>query len=248
ADREEAPLVRERLRLRPRLGDDLHRLLEAVAVLLLWHVVAAELRRAIAAAEPDLQPAARDDVHERRLLGQAQRMMEGQDRRRQPDAYPPRPGGGDGGERAGVHREAVVDEVVLGEPDLVEAQLLRPLHLLELAVHDLGVAEARCGLEEEERAEAHGSAPDASEGLLTRQSTGRARQTRGAPGGAQPLRSFGSSASLSESPKRLKPNTPRLIAMPGNRAIHGAFSAYEGAEPDSINPHDGVGSAAPSPK
>src|SRR5207245_10432722 len=65
ADREEAPLVRERLRLRPRLGDDLHRLLEAVAVLLLRHVVAAELRRAVAAAEPDLQPAPRDDVPQR---------------------------------------------------------------------------------------------------------------------------------------------------------------------------------------
>ncbi len=83
-------------------------------------------------------------------------MMEGQDRRRQPDAYPPRPGGGDGGERAGVHREAVVDEVVLGQPDLVEAELLRPLHLLELAVHDLVVAEPRHGLEEVEGPEAHG--------------------------------------------------------------------------------------------
>jgi len=61
-------------------------------------------------------------------------------------------------------------------------------------------------------------------------------------------RSFGSSASRNESPKRLKPNTPRLIAMPGNRAIHGAFSAYDAAEPESISPHDGVGSAAPRPK
>src|SRR5262245_57781012 len=69
--------------------------------------------------------------------------------------------------------------------------------------------------------------------------------------GRRPLqrpRSLGSSASRSESPKRLKPNTPRLIAMPGNSAIHGAFSAYEGAEPESISPQDGVGSAAPSPR
>ena len=36
--------------------------------------------------------------------------------------------------------------------------------------------------------------------------------------------------------------------MPGNRAIHGAFSAYDRAEPESISPHDGVGSAAPSPR
>ena len=39
-----------------------------------------------------------------------------------------------------------------------------------------------------------------------------------------------------------------LIAMPGKIAIHGAFSAYESAEPESISPHDGVGSAAPSPR
>ena len=60
------------------------------------------------------------------------------------------------GERARVDGEAVVDEVVLGQPDLVEAELLRPLHLLELAVHDLGVAEPGRGLEEEEGPEAHG--------------------------------------------------------------------------------------------
>jgi hypothetical protein len=33
-----------------------------------------------------------------------------------------------------------------------------------------------------------------------------------------PFLSFGSSASRKESPKRLKPNTPRRIAMPGNVA------------------------------
>src|SRR5262245_24927516 len=35
----------------------------------------------------------------------------------------------------------------------------------------------------------------------------------------------GSRASRRESPKRLNPNTARLIATPGKRAIHGAFSA-----------------------
>ena len=62
-----------------------------------------------------------------------------------------------GREARRIDREAVVDEVVLGQPDLVEAQLLRPLHLLDLAVHDLGVGEAGGGLEEEEGPEAHGS-------------------------------------------------------------------------------------------
>src|SRR5881397_3937690 len=61
-------------------------------------------------------------------------------------------------------------------------------------------------------------------------------------------RSLGSKASRSESPKRLNPNTARLIARPGKIASHGAFSAYESALPESINPHDGVGSAVPSPR
>ena len=36
--------------------------------------------------------------------------------------------------------------------------------------------------------------------------------------------------------------------MPGNTGIPGAFSAYDRAEPESISPHEGVGSAAPSPR
>src|SRR5262249_19853198 len=47
--------------------------------------------------------------------------------------------------------ELVVDEVVFGEPDLIEAQLLRPLHLLELAVNDLGVGERRRGLKKKKK-------------------------------------------------------------------------------------------------
>ena len=56
----------------------------------------------------------------------------------------------------------------------------------------------------------------------------RSRRAGGAVRLAHRPRSLGSSASRSESPKRLKPNTPRLIAMPGKTAIHGAFSAYDG--------------------
>src|SRR6059036_174441 len=69
-----------------------------------------------------------------------------------------------------------------------------------------------------------------------------------APTHAHPRRNFGSRASRSESPKRLKPNTARLMARPGNTAIHGAFSEYDGAEPESISPQDGVGSAVPRPR
>jgi hypothetical protein len=84
-----------------------------------------------------------------------QHSLERQDRGRQPDAHAPGAGGGHRGQGGGIHGQTVVDEVMLGQPDLVEAELLRPLHLLELAVHDVFVAEPRHRLEEKERAEAH---------------------------------------------------------------------------------------------
>ena len=39
-----------------------------------------------------------------------------------------------------------------------------------------------------------------------------------------------------------------LMVRPGKMAIQGAFSAYSSALPESINPHEGVGSAVPSPR
>jgi hypothetical protein len=154
ADREEASLVGKPL-LGPRPQHDVHRLVEALAVLLLGDVIAAELGGAVAAAHADVEPPLGDDVDQRELLGQAQRVVEGEDRGGEPDAHAACAGGGGGGEAGRIDGEAVVDEVMLGEPDLVEAELLRPLHLLELAVHDLGVAQPRRGLEEEEGSETH---------------------------------------------------------------------------------------------
>src|SRR5918999_866560 len=49
------------------------------------------------------------------------------------------------------------------------------------------------------------------------------------------VRRRGSSASRSESPKRLKPKTARLMARPGKIAIHGALSANCTAAPRSID-------------
>ena len=85
-------------------------------------------------------------------------MVEGQDGRGNADAHTARARGGHTGERGGVDGEAVVDEMVLGQPDLVEPQLLRPLHLLSSAVHHFFVGEAGSGLEEEEGSEAHDAA------------------------------------------------------------------------------------------
>src|SRR6185295_20365398 len=54
---------------------------------------------------------------------------------------------------------AVVDEVVLGQPDGVEAQLLRPHHLLDLALDHLGVVDRGRRLQEVVRPESHGGHP-----------------------------------------------------------------------------------------
>jgi hypothetical protein len=118
-----------------------------------------ELGRAVAAPHPDVEPPLRDDVDQRHLLGQPDRIVEGQDGGRQADPNSRSPRGHRAGERGRVHREAVVDEVVLGEPDLVEAQLLRPHHLVELTVDDVRVPVARRGLQEEVGAEAHHATP-----------------------------------------------------------------------------------------
>jgi len=85
--------------------------------------------------------------------------MEGQDGGGQADADAAGARGGGGGEAGGIHREAVVDEVMLGEPDLVEAELLRPHHLVELARDDVGVPVPRWGLQEEIGPEAHQATP-----------------------------------------------------------------------------------------
>src|SRR3954463_3713979 len=64
----------------------------------------------------------------------------------------------------------------------------------------------------------------------------------------QAVRRRGSSASRSESPKRLNPNTAMLIAMPGAIASHGARSRNCMPAPRSMRPQDGVGSNTPSPR
>src|SRR6185295_14023873 len=58
----------------------------------------------------------------------------------------------------------------------------------------------------------------------------------------------GSSLSRRASPKRLEPNTARLMARPGKSTRCGAFWAYSAAETESIRPHDGYGSGTPSPR
>src|SRR5262249_57281418 len=63
-DAEELPLVGELL-FRPGAGHDVHRFVEALAILLLGDVVAAEFGGTVPAAHANVEPALGDDVDER---------------------------------------------------------------------------------------------------------------------------------------------------------------------------------------
>jgi hypothetical protein len=144
--------------LRPRPDHDLQRLLEALAALDLGDAIALELDGPVASPDAHVQPPAAQDVHHRQLLGEADRVVEGQDGRGEPDADVARAHGRGGGQHRRRDRQAVLDEVVLGQPDAVEPQLLGPGHLVHLVAHDVRMGESGRGLQEVVGSEPHGSA------------------------------------------------------------------------------------------
>ena len=152
------PLERKRLP-GPRARQDLQRFLESLPVLVLRHAVAAELGGAVAAPHAHVESALRDDVDERHLLGEPERLVEREDRGGEADTNALGPGRDRARERGRIDREAVVDEMVLGQPHRIEAELFRPHHLLELAVNDLRVRIARMRLEEIIGPELHQATP-----------------------------------------------------------------------------------------
>ena len=153
-DRVVAALVREALQ-RPRADQDGEGLLEALAALDLGDAIALELDRAVAAPHADVEASPAQDIDHRELFGEPDRIVEGEDRGGQADPHAPGPHGGGGRQDRRRDGEAVLDEVVLGQPEAVEAELLGPRHLLDLAPEDFGVSERRWGLEEIVGSEAH---------------------------------------------------------------------------------------------
>jgi hypothetical protein len=109
---------------RPRPPQHLDGLLGSRAALLARHPEVGELLVPVAGREAQIQPAAGEQVGDRGVLGQPQRVVQRGEQHRgaQPDA--PRAGaqGGDHGEQRG--QVAVVDQVVLGQPHGVEAPAL----------------------------------------------------------------------------------------------------------------------------
>ena len=99
------------------------------------HAEAAELVRRVAHADAHLDPAAADIVEHREILGEPDRMVERQQADIAREAHmlgPRRHRRGDGNPRRQV---AVVDEVMLGEPDEIEAEPVEPSDL----IHDRGI-------------------------------------------------------------------------------------------------------------
>ena len=93
---------------------------------------ARELVGRAAAAEPDRQPAAGQGVERGQLLGDRQRVVERQDDQRRADRDAPRPPGRRERQQERLRRQALMHaEVVLGQPERLEPQLVRQRRLRE---------------------------------------------------------------------------------------------------------------------
>jgi len=129
AGAEVLPLERE-LFLRPRLGDEVERFLEALAAFVLRDAVAVVVHRRGAAAGPELEATVAEEVGDGGLFGNLHGIVQGQQRDRRAQADPRRAlrRRRQHHERIGENRERAA-EVELAEPHRVEAQHVPELDL-----------------------------------------------------------------------------------------------------------------------
>jgi hypothetical protein len=112
------------------------------------------LQRA-AAADPDVEPAAAHHVQHGQLLGQVHRVMQRQQAHAHAEAQGGRAGRDERCEDWRGGAEAVVVEMVLGDPDGLVTERLGCQHLLEAGVVDSLLAPPLVPLHEEEQPEFH---------------------------------------------------------------------------------------------
>ena len=129
----------------PRLLENLDRLQRTAESLRARHAEALELLGAVAEPNPEPKPAARDYVDEGCVLGQLQRMPKRREQDVGADADSRRARGdsGSGGRQRG--QIAVVGEVMFGEPNGIEAELLGRLNLRQRLVIKFAKRKRRTG-------------------------------------------------------------------------------------------------------
>ena len=122
------PIVGKRLPL-PSLQDDVQRFPETLAAFAVGNAVQIIRPRETAAPHPELEPPLADLIQGRHLLGNPQRIIQGQHMNRHPDAQPPRPGRDGAGdhERRRQHRPRRI-EVQFRQPHPVQPPILRRIH------------------------------------------------------------------------------------------------------------------------
>ena len=118
----ELPLVHERL-ARPGAEHHLEGLLHALAAVVAPETIAYELVLVVvgAVSHPDIDAAVGEIVEERELGGEADGMTESELDHREGDTDPLSPRRDHAGERDGIAVDALAREIVLGEPDAIEA-------------------------------------------------------------------------------------------------------------------------------
>src|SRR5580704_8599848 len=129
----------------PRLLENLDRLQCAAKSLRAGYAEALEFLGAVAEPNPEPKPAARDRVDEGCVLGQLQRMPKRREQDVGADANSRRSrcDSGSGGRQRG--QIAVVGEVMFGEPNGIEAELLGRLNLRQRFVIEIAKRQRRTG-------------------------------------------------------------------------------------------------------
>jgi hypothetical protein len=145
-------------RLGPRADHHLQRLLHPLAAVVAPQSVADELVLVVVGPVPDadVEPAGGQVVEEGELRGQADRMAKRELQHGEADPDPRRARRHHAGERDGIAVDALAREVVLGEPDAVEAGRLREARLRDLGVDGVGVLLGRGRESQRQPAESHG--------------------------------------------------------------------------------------------
>ena len=147
---------------------------EECPALVLVDVEAAELQRLIATAQADFQAAVGQQVGDGDVFGQSQRVPERGDDDGLTKAHAGRTGARSRDEQQRIRGIAVVREVVLGDPDGVEAKLIGERDMRQRFAEPLGRRRHRRTADQMKRPEAH-----AGSTVLRR---GRTRSNDDAPG------------------------------------------------------------------